>query len=77
MPKKNNPSESSLSSARIAQGLSQQALSDLLGVSTKTVRRWEQGKQLPFAYNRPSLAKHLKITPEELGTLLQRGESDA
>jgi len=77
MQKKNNSAESSLSSARIAQGLSQQALADLVGVSKKTIGRWEQGKQLPFAYNRPSLAKHLKMRPEELDTLLQRREGEA
>jgi tetratricopeptide (TPR) repeat protein/transcriptional regulator with XRE-family HTH domain len=77
MQEKNKPEESSLNRARLAQGLSQQALGDLVGVSKKTIARWEQGKQLPFAYNRPSLAKHLKMTPEELDILLQRRESEA
>src|SRR5436190_396624 len=77
MQEKHNPEESSLSSVRIAHGLSQQALADLVGVSKKTIGRWEQGKQLPFAYNRPSLAEHLKMTPEELDTLLQRRGGEA
>ncbi len=38
-----------LPALRAAQGMSQKALADNLGVSVRTVQRWEAGDHAPFA----------------------------
>ncbi len=64
-----------LAKRRKAVGLSQERLSEVLGVDTSTVRRWESGDTEPQPWHRPNLAKALRISLEELSVLLaSRGE---
>lgn len=55
-----------LKSLRYAQGLTQKALADKVGVSSVTVFQWEHGKYKPTARIMPELAKALKVSPEDL-----------
>lgn len=55
-----------LKSLRYAQGLTQKALADKIGVSPVTVFQWEHGKYKPTARIMPTLANALGISPEEL-----------
>jgi prephenate dehydratase len=52
-----------LRAARLAVGLSQQALADRLGVSQSTVALWETGKTAPRRAILPRLAALLKLGP--------------
>jgi transcriptional regulator with XRE-family HTH domain len=70
MAEENELPREGLRKARENRGLSQDGLAKLVGVATKEVRRWEQGKADPYRYHRPKLAEHLGITPEELEALL-------
>ena len=51
---------------RKAQGLTQKELAEQLGISDKTVSRWESGVQLPEASLIPDLASVFHITIDEL-----------
>ncbi len=55
-------------------GLSQEALAEQLGADVSTVRRWEAGTCLPQPWQRPNLATALKVSVDQLATLL--GEAD-
>ena len=48
------------------KGLSQEQLSELVGVSLQTIRRWEWGATTPNAKLLSDLAKVLNTTPEYL-----------
>src|SRR5207244_6799387 len=60
---------------RLALGLTQESLAARLGVTPLTVRRWETGevKGGPRPYARHQLARHLKVSSEELEELLAEG----
>src|SRR5262245_61282136 len=60
---------------RNALGLSQERLANLLGVDRTTVVRWEGGDTVPQPWQRPRLAKALKISSDELSGLLADGQS--
>lgn len=51
---------------RKALGLTQKELSEQLGISDKTVSRWESGVQLPEASLLPQIADVLKVSIDEL-----------
>ena len=70
MAEENELPREGLRKARENLGLSQDELAKLVGVATKEVRRWEQGKADPYRYHRTKLAEHLGVTPEELEALL-------
>ena len=57
---------------RRAQGLTQQALAEALGVSNRTVSKWECGGGLPEVANILPLCALLDVTADEL----LRGSSD-
>lgn len=57
---------SRLTDARRAVGLSQEALAEAVGVSPKSVGRWERGEAAPYDRQRPALAQALQV---DLGTL--------
>lgn len=70
MTEQNELPREALKKARENRGLSQAKLAELVGVESKTVRLWEQGKSDPYPYHRRKLAEHLGITPEDLEALL-------
>src|SRR5690348_2271518 len=51
-------------------GLSQEALAEQLHVDRSTVIRWEHGTRAPQPWQRPNLATALKVSLEELDSLL-------
>lgn len=55
-----------LAEARLRQALTQQQVADVVGVAPDTVRRWENGKQLPVRYYWQNLCTLYQTTPEEL-----------
>ena len=58
-----------LTIARIARGWSQAYLAELLGVSTRTVARWELGQTLPYPIYREQLCRLLGLNLADLGLL--------
>lgn len=55
-----------LAEARLRQALTQQQVADVVGVASDTVRRWENGKQLPVRYYWQNLCTLYQTTPEAL-----------
>ena len=51
---------------RKGKGLTQEQVSELVGVSLQTVRRWEWGETMPNSKLLSDLAKVLDTTPERL-----------
>jgi len=49
------PRWNELEKARVAAGMTQKALGELLGVDALTVSRWERGTTLPNKFVRPKL----------------------
>ena len=60
---------------RKALGLTQEDLAALLKVDRSTVVRWERGETEPIPWQRPRLAKALKITADRLTELLSAAGS--
>ena len=54
--------------ARKARGLSQEKLSEILGVSFQAVSSWETGRFIPDAEHLPTLAKELDLSLDALFT---------
>lgn len=59
-----------LAERRKAVGLSQESLAENVGVDRATVVRWEHAQTEPQPWNRPRLARALKVSVEELAALL-------
>ncbi|MEU6148478.1 helix-turn-helix transcriptional regulator [Actinosynnema sp. NPDC047251] len=55
---------------RKAAGFTQESFAEVMHVDRSTVARWEQGTREPLPYQRPKLAKLLKISMSELDGLL-------
>lgn len=51
---------------RRKEGLTQEALGEKLGVSNKTISRWENGNDMPDIEMLPLLAREFKISIDEL-----------
>ncbi len=51
---------------RKALGLTQKQLAEQLGMSDKSVSKWERGQSDPSTTNLMALAKLFQVTPEEL-----------
>ncbi|MEV0678952.1 helix-turn-helix transcriptional regulator [Actinosynnema sp. NPDC050436] len=62
--------------ARRAAGFTQESFAEATHVDRSTVARWEQGTREPLPYQRPKLARLLKITMNELDELL-RAEAES
>ncbi len=62
----------SLTIARIAHGWSQAHLAELVGVSARTVMRWEAGQALPYPIYREHLCRLLDLDCRTLGLLPER-----
>ena len=56
-----------LRTERKRRGWTQAELATALGVSTKTVVRWERGQSVPFPYYREKLSALFGKTAQELG----------
>jgi transcriptional regulator with XRE-family HTH domain len=56
--------------------MSQEELAGRLRVDPKSVARWESGASQPQPWNRPTLARALQLTLEELAELLARHSAD-
>jgi len=54
-----------LRTERKRQGWTQAELAEVLGVSTKTVVRWERGRSVPFPYYRQKLSTFFGKTAQE------------
>jgi transcriptional regulator with XRE-family HTH domain len=59
-----------LTQRRLAVGLSQEGLADVVHVDRKTVGRWEAGRGEPQPWMRPRLARALKVSLDDLDDLL-------
>jgi len=63
---------------RKALGLTQEELAELVSVGRSTVLRWERGESEPLPYIRPKLARALKVSVDQLESMLaaddQRGK---
>lgn len=68
MSKQSRPN-TALQRARIQCGLTQSRLAEEIGVSSKTVQRWECGSSSPRAYALHKLCTLFNKTPAELGFL--------
>lgn len=65
-----------LARRRKAMGFSQESLAGRLAVDRSTVVRWERGSTQPLPWLRPKLARLLRVSVEELDSLLgQAGSS--
>lgn len=60
-----------LAQRRKSAGYSQERLAEILSVERSTVVRWEAGETEPQPWVRPKLARALKVSIEELHTLLE------
>ncbi|PSL56100.1 helix-turn-helix protein [Saccharothrix carnea] len=56
--------------ARKAAGFTQESFAEAMNVDRSTVARWETGAREPLPYQRPKLARLLKISGDELDELL-------
>ncbi|HKS99799.1 MAG TPA: helix-turn-helix transcriptional regulator [Rugosimonospora sp.] len=59
-----------LAQRRKAVGLSQESLAEVVGVDRSTVVRWERADTEPQPWHRPKLAQVLRVSIEELSSLL-------
>src|ERR1700704_6453688 len=61
---------------RKLRGWSQSRIAEALGITTRTVSRWEQGLAVPYPYYREQLCILYDKTAEELGLLSDTKQSD-
>lgn len=54
---------------RMQLGWTQAKVAQVLGISIKTVRRWEQGQSMPYPYYRRQLSILFGKTIQQLGLL--------
>jgi len=62
---------------RLRRHLSQEALAEALGISVKSIGRWEQGRAIPQGYTRLQLSRFFSVSPEELFADLEAQTSPA
>src|SRR5260370_38008907 len=62
---------------RKQRGWSQADVAQALGITTKTVIRWELGQAVPFPYHRRKLSALFGKTVQDLGLLSDADEYDA
>lgn len=55
---------------RLQLDFTQEGLADEVGVDPRTVQRWEAGERKPQPWTRPKLAKVLRVTKEQLDTMI-------
>ena len=56
-----------LRAERRLRGWSQAKLAEVLGISTRTVRRWERGRAIPYPYHQQQLSALFGKTTKQLG----------
>ena len=64
------PGAHALARARARADLTQRDLAELLGVSTRAVRKWEKGQSIPSHRRLPAMALCLGISEDELESLV-------
>ncbi|MBV6698021.1 helix-turn-helix transcriptional regulator [Kitasatospora aureofaciens] len=62
---------------RKALGFTQESLAQAVGVDRSTVGRWENGEVDPQAWHRPALMRTLRITADELDSLINVSSTSA
>ena len=62
---------------RLAAGYTQESFAEKLGADRGTVSRWERGTQSPQPWQRPDLARFLRISLEQLDDILRRTKRSA
>lgn len=62
----NNAIAQTIKQLRIRRGLSQEALADILGVSTQAVSKWECGRAYPDILTLPKIASFFRISIDAL-----------
>ena len=72
--KVNNIRFNNIQSMRIKANITQEKLSELLGIDRSTIAKWETGVALPRAELLPKVARTLNCTVDEL---LSDGAADA
>ena len=65
-----------LKAARKQQGWSQAKVAEELGITERTVRRWEQGLVVPYPYYRQQLRALFGKTAQDLGLPLEIDENE-
>src|SRR5258705_223069 len=61
---------------RKLRGWSQSRIAEALGITTRTVSRWEQGLSVPYPYYREQLCALFGKNARELGMLSDNDEND-
>ena len=61
---------------RKLRGWSQSRIAEALGITTRTVSRWEQGLSVPYPYYREQLCALFGKNARELGMLSENEEND-
>jgi transcriptional regulator with XRE-family HTH domain len=54
---------------RRQQNVTQSELAEIMGVTQRTVQRWESGESTPRGYARKKICRYFQATPVELGFL--------
>lgn len=57
--------ENEFKAARLAAGLTQKAMADLMQIPFRTIQDWEAGKRIPPPYVRRFVLNELKILSEK------------
>ncbi len=56
--------ENEFQAARLAAGLTQKAMADLMEIPLRTIQKWEQGERTPPPYVRRFVLNELKLMAE-------------
>lgn len=57
--------ENDFKAARLAAGLTQKGMSELMGIPFRTIQQWESGERIPPPYVKRFVLNELKTLPKE------------